>query len=45
MISPLQLAKLVQAYQAREAARTEQVASVSALDTRHATDSDVTRAA
>lgn len=45
MISPAQLAKLVEAYQARQAGRTEQAASITELDARTATDSDVTRAA
>ena len=45
MISPTQLAKLVKAYQARQAGRTEQASSVTELDARRAADSDVTRAA
>jgi hypothetical protein len=45
MISPTQLAKLVKAYQARQADQDQQDASVTELDVRGSTDADVSRAA
>lgn len=45
MISPAQLAKLVQAYQARQDEQDPQTANVTELDVRAGTDADVSRAA